>query len=87
MGLPAVRGEIRMQCDGVASVGEVGAVAGVEVALGWQALGRTGSFAEAFSVARDIVARQEAKEKVEASMPQMWLGPAIAPRLKLYGER
>jgi hypothetical protein len=52
-----------------------------------QALGRTGSFAEAFPVARDIVARQEAKEKVEASLPQMWLGPAIAPRLKLYGER
>jgi hypothetical protein len=52
-----------------------------------QALGRTRSFAEAFAIARDIVARQEAKEKVEASLPQMWLGPEIAPRLKLYGEQ
>ncbi len=50
-----------------------------------QALDRTRSFAEAFPIARDIVAREEAKQKLEASMPQMWLGPAIAPRLKLYG--
>jgi hypothetical protein len=52
-----------------------------------RALGRTRSFAEAFGIARDIVAQQEAKEKVEPSMPQMWLGPAIEHRLKLYGGR
>jgi len=46
------------------------------------ALARTRSFAQAFEIARDIVSRQEAAEGLEASQPQMWIGPAMAERLK-----
>ena len=46
------------------------------------ALSRTRSFTRAFELAKAIVAQREAKEKLEPSMPQMWVGPAIAERLK-----
>ena len=46
------------------------------------ALARTRSFVEAFAIAKDMVARQEAEEKLTASLPQMWVGPAIAARLQ-----
>jgi hypothetical protein len=47
-----------------------------------EALGRTRSFTQAFDLAKAIVARREDKEKLEPSLPQMWVGPAIAERLK-----
>ena len=46
------------------------------------ALARTKSFTRAFELARSIVSEREAKEKLEPSLPQMWVGPAIAERLK-----
>ena len=46
------------------------------------ALARTRSFAQAFEIAKAAVSKQEAAERLEASLPQMWLGPAIAARLK-----
>lgn len=46
------------------------------------ALSRTRSFTRAFELAKSIVAEREAKENLESSMPQMWVGPAIAERLK-----
>ncbi|HYL88671.1 MAG TPA: C13 family peptidase [Burkholderiales bacterium] len=46
------------------------------------ALSRTRSFTGAFELAKSIVAEREAKENLESSMPQMWVGPAIAERLK-----
>jgi hypothetical protein len=45
------------------------------------ALSRTRSFTRAFELAREIVGKQEAEEKLEASLPQIWVGPAIAARL------
>jgi len=51
------------------------------------ALAGTRSFTAAFDAAREIVARQEAAEKLEPSAPQMWAGAALAARLKqLAGE-
>ena len=47
-----------------------------------EALAKTRSFTAAFGLAADIVARQEAAEKLEPSLPQMWVGRAIAERLK-----
>jgi hypothetical protein len=46
------------------------------------ALASTRSFIRAYELAKDDVARQEAAEGLEASLPQMWVGPAIAERLK-----
>lgn len=46
------------------------------------ALSRTRSFTRAFELAKSIVAQREAEENLESSMPQMWVGPAIAERLK-----
>ncbi len=46
------------------------------------ALARTTSFTKAFELARSIVAEREAKEKLEPSLPQMWVGRAIGERLK-----
>ena len=39
-------------------------------------------------MARESLARQETREKLEASMPQIWVGRAIEPRLPaLEGRR
>ena len=46
------------------------------------ALARTRSFTQAFELAKGIVSEREAKEKLEPSLPQMWVGAAIAERLK-----
>ncbi len=46
------------------------------------ALAKTASFARAFEAAKTIVAAQEAAENLEPSEPQMWVGAAIAERLK-----
>ena len=46
------------------------------------ALARTKSFTRAFELARSIISEREAKEKLEPSLPQMWVGRAIAERLK-----
>jgi len=46
------------------------------------ALARTRSFTAAFELAKQIVAQQEAAEKLAPSMPQMWVGAEIAARLK-----
>ena len=46
------------------------------------ALAKTRSFTEAFALAKDIVSRKEAAENLTPSLPQMWVGPAIAERLK-----
>lgn len=49
-----------------------------------EALAKTRSFPAAFALAKEIVARQEADEKLTPSEPQMWLGPAIAEQLKHF---
>jgi hypothetical protein len=46
------------------------------------ALARTKSFTRAFELARASIARQEAGEKLEPSLPQMWVGRAIGERLE-----
>ncbi len=46
------------------------------------ALARTRSFTRAFELAKGLVSEREAKEKLEPSAPQMWVGAAIAERLK-----
>ena len=51
------------------------------------ALAKTRSFTEAFEIARKIVAQREQAEKLEPSLPQMWVGPAIAARLKDLAEQ
>ena len=50
------------------------------------ALAKTRSFTQAFHAASDIVARQEATEKLQPSLPQMSLGSGIAERLKKLAE-
>jgi hypothetical protein len=50
------------------------------------ALAKTRSFAAAFEIAKQIVAKQEAAEKLEHSMPQMWVGAAIKERLKHFAD-
>ncbi|HUJ01543.1 MAG TPA: C13 family peptidase [Usitatibacter sp.] len=55
-----------------------------------EALARTRSFAAAFDLAKGIVARQEAAEKLAPSEPQIWLGEALAGQLRhlpLTGEK
>jgi hypothetical protein len=46
------------------------------------ALAKTRSFAQAFELAKETVGKQEAAERLLPSMPQMWVGPGIASRLK-----
>jgi hypothetical protein len=46
------------------------------------ALARTRSFTRAFEMAKESIARQEAAEKLEPSLPQMWVGRAIGERLE-----
>ena len=46
------------------------------------ALAQTRSFTRAFELAKNIVNEREAKEKLEPSLPQMWVGRAIGERLK-----
>jgi hypothetical protein len=51
-----------------------------------EALARTRSFVEAFDMAKKNVAEKEAKEGLTPSAPQLWVGPAIAARLKQLGD-
>jgi hypothetical protein len=46
------------------------------------ALAQTRSFTRAFELAKTIVTEREGKEKLEPSLPQMWVGRAIGDRLK-----
>jgi hypothetical protein len=46
------------------------------------ALARTRSFTQAFELARAAVAKREAQEKLTPSLPQMWVGRALAARLQ-----
>jgi hypothetical protein len=46
------------------------------------ALAKTRSFTKAFDLAKDIVTEQERSEKLTPSMPQIWIGGAIAERLR-----
>ena len=46
------------------------------------ALAKTRSFTKAFDLAKEIVTQQETSEKLIPSMPQIWVGPAVAERLK-----
>jgi hypothetical protein len=46
------------------------------------ALAKTRSFTEAFKLAEEIIARQEAEEKLPPSRPQISVGPNIAEQLK-----
>jgi hypothetical protein len=48
------------------------------------ALAQTRSFTTAFELAKDLVAKKEAAEKLTPSLPQMWVGPALAERLKNF---
>jgi hypothetical protein len=47
-----------------------------------EALAKTRSFTHAFEMAQDIVAKKEAAEKLIPSQPQLYVGKAIAERLK-----
>ncbi|HYY62520.1 MAG TPA: C13 family peptidase, partial [Burkholderiales bacterium] len=46
------------------------------------ALARTRSFTQAFELAKAAVAKRETQEKLTASLPQMWVGRALAARLQ-----
>ena len=48
------------------------------------ALAQTRSFTAAFELAKDLVAKKEAAENLTPSLPQMWVGPAVAERLKNF---
>jgi hypothetical protein len=48
------------------------------------ALAQTRSFTAAFELAKDLVGKKEASENLTPSLPQMWVGPAIAERLKNF---
>ncbi len=48
------------------------------------ALAQTRSFTAAFELAKELVAKKEAAEKLTPSLPQMWVGPALAERLKNF---
>ena len=50
------------------------------------ALAKTRSFTKAFEIAKDIVAKREAQEKLTPSQPQIWIGSAIAERLKHFAD-
>ena len=51
------------------------------------ALARTRSFTQAFELAKASVAKREAAEGLSASLPQMWVGRAIAERLQQPSDR
>jgi hypothetical protein len=51
------------------------------------ALAQTRSFTRAFDIAKELVAQQEAGEKLPPSQPQMWVGAGIAERLKKLADR
>lgn len=51
------------------------------------ALAKTRSFTAAFEAAREIVGGQEAAEKLVPSLPQIWVGAAIAARLKHFSDQ
>jgi len=51
------------------------------------ALAKTRSFTRAFELAKEIVSKQEAEEKLLASLPQIWVGPGIAERLKRFADQ
>jgi hypothetical protein len=51
------------------------------------ALAGTRSFTIAFETAKQIVAKQEAAERLTPSMPQMWVGAEIAARLKHFADQ
>jgi hypothetical protein len=46
------------------------------------ALAKTRSFTKAFDLAKEIVTQQETAEKLTPSIPQIWVGGAIAERLR-----
>ncbi|HYL24874.1 MAG TPA: C13 family peptidase, partial [Burkholderiales bacterium] len=46
------------------------------------ALARTRSFTQAFELAKAAVAKREAEGKLTPSLPQMWVGRAVAARLQ-----
>jgi peptidase C13-like protein len=46
------------------------------------ALSRTPSFTQAFELAKSTVAKREAQESLTPSLPQMWVGRALAARLQ-----
>jgi hypothetical protein len=46
------------------------------------ALSRTPSFTQAFELAKSTVAKREAEESLTPSLPQMWVGRALAARLQ-----
>ena len=51
------------------------------------ALARTRSFTQAFELAKASIAKREAAEGLTASLPQMWVGRAIAERLQQPTDR
>ena len=50
-------------------------------------LARTSSFTQAFELAKGSVAKREAEEGLTPSLPQMWVGRAIAERLQQAADR
>ena len=48
------------------------------------ALAQTRSFTAAFELAKELIAKKEASESLTPSLPQMWVGPALAERLKNF---
>ena len=51
------------------------------------ALARTRSFTQAFELAKAAVAKREAAEKLTPSLPQMWVGRALAAHLEQPADR
>jgi hypothetical protein len=51
------------------------------------ALAQTRSFTDAFEAAKDIIAKKESAANLVPSLPQMWVGPAIAARLKEFPDQ
>ena len=51
------------------------------------ALAKTGSFTEAFELAKAAVTEREKKEGLTPSQPQLWVGPAAAAHLKKLAEQ
>jgi hypothetical protein len=51
------------------------------------ALAKTRSFTAAFEAAKEIVAREEAAERLTPSLPQIAVGAAIAERLKHFADQ
>ena len=51
------------------------------------ALAQTRSFTDAFEIAKELVAKQEAAQGLQPSLPQIWVGPQIAERLKKLADR